>query len=135
MPAYKNRELVIGDIVEVYRNLHKECLSVRKDGLVHLHADAVYLKNANFIVSQSGRNRVLDTKKKNVHAYVRGEVISYLSDMECIEHMYEEAESAGYTRIYYNPYKVNQFVNYKTMQPVVFAHDAYVIGDRIYAKV
>jgi len=61
--------------VFVYRNIHKNCLSVRnvKTGLVMAHVDSITLKNVKFKVSAKGRERVLKEKAKNVHAGVEVE--------------------------------------------------------------
>ena len=61
--------------VEVYFNLHKKTFSVRsaKSGKVLLHTDEVHIENPEFVVRQSGRNRVLSEGRKNVHAFVRGD--------------------------------------------------------------
>lgn len=59
----------------VYRNLANGCWSVKVSGLVALHADTVLLRNAEFVVSEAGRQRVLKERRKNVHAGVRGEVV------------------------------------------------------------
>ena len=42
--------------VRVYRNLHKDCFSVKQGGLVRCHADSVTLQNVKFIVSKAGQN-------------------------------------------------------------------------------
>lgn len=59
--------------VEVYWNLHKRLFSVRKGGKVVEHAERVILTGASFDVQPSGRARVLESGRKNVHAFVRGE--------------------------------------------------------------
>ena len=56
----------------VYRNLNKNCWSIRINGLVAIHAEHVILKEAQFKVSEAGRQRVLKEKRKNVHAGVQG---------------------------------------------------------------
>ena len=58
--------------VEVYRNLHKKCWSVRQRGKVKLHTDYICLKDVEFKVSQKGRERVLREQRKNVHAFIKG---------------------------------------------------------------
>ena len=64
--------------VDVYRNLHKACYSVRSRepgdlyGRVLYHLDDVLVWNAKFVVQEKGRAKVLKTKRKNVHAFVRG---------------------------------------------------------------
>lgn len=61
-----------GRTVEVYRNLHRGCWSVRVGGLVALHTDAVHVEAATFKVSEAGRQRALREGARNVHATIRG---------------------------------------------------------------
>lgn len=64
--------------VDVYRNLHLDGVwwSIRKTGgKVLMHAQSVYLKNVEFVVSETGRQRVLKEKKKNIHAFARGTLV------------------------------------------------------------
>ena len=68
---------MIGETVEIYRNLHKKCFSIRKNGKVvdYLYADQeLHLVDVKFRVQPAGRERVRREKKKNVHAYVKGTV-------------------------------------------------------------
>ena len=63
--------------VEVYRNLHKGCFSVRalsgeNKGRVIDHVHSITLTDATFVVQPAGRDRVLREGRKNVHAFVRG---------------------------------------------------------------
>ena len=65
--------------VEVYRNLHKDCYSVRAlsgedKGRVIDHVQSITLRDVSFIVQPAGRNRVLEEERKNVHAFVRGTI-------------------------------------------------------------
>jgi hypothetical protein len=64
--------------VKVYRNLHKGCYSIQYKGRVVAHADEVLIREPVFRVQPAGRKRVLRTKKKNVHAFVVGELISFV---------------------------------------------------------
>ena len=87
--------------VEVYRNLHKNCYSVRaltgeNKGRVIDHVRSITLKDATFVVQPAGRDRVLREKRKNVHAFVRG----YVTD-ESITHG---------MRVRYDPYLNDAFV-------------------------
>lgn len=95
----KGRTLSIGQRVKVYFNLHKKCFSIQdaKTGLVVAHADAVNLKDVSFKVSESGRQRVLREKKKNVHAFVVGSFNGAIIGPE--ERL-----------AYYNPYKTDMFI-------------------------
>ena len=63
--------------VEVYRNLHKNCFSVRaltgeNKGKVIDPVQEITLKDVKFAVQPAGRKRVLKEKQKNVHAFIRG---------------------------------------------------------------
>jgi len=71
-----------GNRVRVYRNLHKDCWSVKNFEPRHplynrvvAHAEEVNLEQVKFIVSDSGYNRVHAEGRKNVHAYVQGRAI------------------------------------------------------------
>lgn len=95
--------------VFVYRNLHKNCLSVRdvKTGIVIAYVDSILLKNIKFKVSAKGRERVLREKRKNVHAGVEGEWIKseiLPNTNDCL-------------RIIYDPYKFASFVAENTLEP------------------
>ena len=92
--------------VDVYYKLHKKCLSVRKRGLVVDHVNSILLKNARFVVQPAGRKRVLKEKRKNVHAFVRGERVAVASF---------DGKSE---RITYNPYKYKSFISIETGKPV-----------------
>ena len=68
--------------VEVYWNLSRNCWSIRDvaTGRIHAHADKVSVRGAQFIVQPAGRKRVLRERKKNVHAFVRGELAVFSSE-------------------------------------------------------
>jgi len=101
----KQRSLIDPDRkVEVYRNLHKKCWSVRQDGLVKFHSQQVCLQNCKFAVQPAGRAKVLREKRKNVHAFIRG----YLWDGKISEDI---ANSNIWDNVSYNPYKSNTFVD------------------------
>lgn len=107
--------------VFVYRNLHKGCLSVRdvKTRLVIAHVDSITLQDVKFKVSQKLRQRVLNEKRKNVHAGVEG---VWIKDAK--------APSKGRRqRVTYNPYKYSFFVKEKTLEPIHEASVAYVTTD------
>jgi len=57
--------------VRVYRNLHRDCWSV-KQGIVKFHTNAIFLRDVRFIVNEKVRQRVVLNKRKEVHAYVEG---------------------------------------------------------------
>jgi len=97
--------------VEVYFNLHKHLFSVRSasSGRVILHTDRVHIRNPEFVVRQGGRQRVLKERKKNVHAFVRGN-ITVFDDFD--------PDYNGYSLVSYNPYKHDTFVDVHDVTPV-----------------
>ena len=95
---FKNRTIDTSKEVKVYKNLHNGMLSVKQDGLVVAHVDSITLKNPSFKVSQSGRNRVILEKKKNVHAFICG----------FVESVNVESKTKKQA-ISYNPYKHDFF--------------------------
>ena len=113
---------VLNKNVEVYYNLRKKCLSVRKRGLVIDHVRSILLKNAEFVVQPAGRKRVLKEKRKNVHAYVRGERVAVASFDSKSE------------RITYNPYKNKSFVSVETGKPVYKKDIVSIDGQAILAQ-
>ena len=106
--------------VEVYRNLHNGVWSVRdcKTGLVVDHVNEITISNPTFVVQPAGRRKVIEQKRKNVHAFVRGErVINSAADS------FTPAELArfwnGHTvEVTYNPYKYDSFVSKQDETPV-----------------
>lgn len=89
--------------VQVYRNLHKNCLSVRQGGIVKCHAENVVLKDCKFIINKKGRNRVRKEKRKNVHAWVKGFVVDASETWGMLPFEWEEA--------YYSPYTCDHWIS------------------------
>lgn len=90
--------------VRVYFNLHKNVYSVQhwvkgKGWRLFKHEDAVFLKDVSFKVYETGRQRVLSERRKNVHAYVIGDLC-----FEAPLHYIIE----GY-KVRYNPYVGSSF--------------------------
>jgi hypothetical protein len=124
--------------VFVYRNLHRKgcSYSLRAvegpyEGKVIGYAERLLLSNPQFYVSETGRQRVIKTLRKNVHAGIIGDVIDadyYESRHNRVslkqlvdEHrawfpwkeLHEIAEP-----ISYNPYKFGYFYFKSTTAPV-----------------
>ena len=106
----KQRSLIDPDRkVEVCRNLHKKCWSVRQDGLVKFHCAQIFMRDCKFVVQPAGRAKVLREKRKNVHAFVRG----YLWDGNVLGQRIETSNIWDniWDNISYNPYKADTFVD------------------------
>lgn len=103
--------------VRVYFNLHKKVFSVLhktpKGWRLWRHLEDICLHNVVFRISESGRQRVIKEKKKNVHAYIEGNL-----------HGNATFEANGDSHsISYNPYKYPKFhfVGKDTYTPITTA--------------
>ena len=125
--------------IEVYRNLHKDCWSVRQGGLVKFHCHEVNMRDCDFIVQQAGHARVISEKRKNVHAFVRGNLVNSESKRigKCFALNNSEIESLRwlYTwnphweRVTYNPYKYETFVYSESKEPI-YNSDRVIVDGR-----
>jgi hypothetical protein len=97
--------------VAAYYNLHKNIFSLQsreKDtyGKVIGHVESVVLKSPKFVVRQAGREKVLNDKTKNVHAFVVGYVV-------------DGVDTRNLAKIVtYNLYKYSTFVVKETEEPI-----------------
>jgi len=98
--------------VAVYYNLHKHTFSLQSRnkedyGRVIDHIDHVILKNVKFTVREAGRQKVLNEKKKNVHSFAVGELVSRVG-----------LDRGPVVEVTYNPYKYSTFVVKDTEEPI-----------------
>jgi hypothetical protein len=108
----------------VYWNLRHKCWSMKDlvTGKVAGYANRLTVRNAEFKVSEAGRQRVLTTKTKNVHAGVAG---TYNTD---------HREKRPTKRVRYNPYTCSTFVDMKG-RPVRSASLVWFESNgRVYAR-
>jgi hypothetical protein len=84
-----------------------------ESGIVRKHVERIYLENVKFVVRPAGRQRVLETKRKNVHAFVKGAARAW-TDVPL-----------GAVRVSYNPYKSGDFCDHEG-RPVKFVERAWV---------
>lgn len=137
---YPNRNLK----VFVYRNLNKKCWSIKSRGnhgvadVVIAHADRLVLSDCEYKVSQAGRKRVLEQRRKNVHAGVQGNLIWYMHDKEPKElglffswfvQITGEVKDAATVEVTYDPYKYETFINLETNKPIMNSCFAYFEDD------
>jgi hypothetical protein len=115
--------------VQLYRNLNKSrdynvwSLTQAKSkrcgasrGRLYGHGDIVLLEDCCFVVSESGRQRVINRRQKEVHAWVEGELV------ELVEHpsnaepdlMPDDVYDGRWIGITYNPYRGPDFVRRDT---------------------
>lgn len=113
--------------VFVYYNLHKNCFSVKalqgpNKGKVVAHLDQLVLEYVWFKVSETGRQRVLREKRKNVHAGVEG-------------YWYQDRqhETAGLSReVMYDPYKYSTFVTVDSQAAIHTAPRALLVNKKVF---
>lgn len=104
MDLIPGRAIHPGQYVKVYVNLNKQgrfSIVDMKTGLVCAYVTNCTLTDAQYYVSASGRRKVNETKRKMVHAWVRG----YLQEVET-DHPDDFHEP-----VTYNPYLNEAFVN------------------------
>lgn len=118
LKPFKKRFIDPTQEVEVYRNLTVKKWSVRQDKVV-AHGDIVILKNPQFIVGESGRQRVLKERTKNVHAWIKGELVT-----NCTKADFDHLDKFNAV---YDPYKYKSFTLIPFFVPVHCAD--YVIMD------
>ena len=125
--------LKYGDKIEVYRNLHKKCFSVRHKGKVvgYLQdSEQLSLTNVKFVVQPAGHAKVLREKKKNVHAFVRGEYTGFKNNL--IEELYfGTVEELDFSSVSYNPYKSDKFIAEADGKPVAWFPQALIRGGKV----
>lgn len=134
--------------VFIYRNLNrsghiysiKSLEGISKNRVIG-YAPRLIVDNAQLVVSQAGRERVLKTKRKNVHAGVVGDLVmvsGWITRMHnskadfqyCNEENFKKNFPVG-TPITYNPYKYKTFVNKFTEQPIVRADRVTFSGENV----
>jgi hypothetical protein len=105
---YRRRKLDPHEQVEVYRNLNRPngpWFSVRQFGKVIGHVREAILLDATFVVHEAGRQRVLRTGHKNVHAWIRGTLVGGSSQV---------GEPVFGKAVYYRPSDADHFYTEST---------------------
>ena len=97
--------------VYVYRNLHKNCFSVRQNGKVIDCVKSITLKCVRFLVGKKGREQVLRECRKNVHAGISGYVVEPKSIQGILGSLTPH-------KVTYDPYKHETFVKAEDCSPV-----------------
>lgn len=124
--GYDNENLEFTGIkVMVYYNLHKKTFSIQHKGLVITHADYVKLKDVEFRVRKTGKEKVRTEKSKNVHAFVVGKLEDFCK-FPC-DNLPKESEGNIIT---YDPYKHDSFVYKDNGEPIQNATEVEMINRR-----
>ena len=112
---------------DVYRNLHTDTWSLvdRESGKVAAHPAEAIIMDARLIVQPAGNAKVRKTKKKLVHAYVRG----WRGSFDELQDLNIKALDKG-VKITYNPYQHTSFVVAETNTPIQAADWVYLASDK-----
>ena len=110
-------------IVKVYRNLRQRCWSIKDGKKPIYHLGGLRLKDCIFRVQPAGRARVLRENRKNVHAYVKGEICSFKHDYLAI-----------HSSCTYDPFLYSTFVDLITKKPLFVAKEVVFLphGEVLY---
>lgn len=117
--------------VRVYKNLR---LSTKRDpmysvmykGRVIAHVRSIILAGAKFIVRESGRQRVLREKRKNVHAFVEGEWARG-------KKAHRLFGTCFFSEVKYNPYMAPTFIRTAYRTPIHIADGAMIGKSGVFA--
>lgn len=113
----------VGEKVKVYYNLNKKTFSVTHKNKVVLYADYIKMKDVKFHVREGGRQKVLKDKRKNVHAFIIGELEDY-----CKFPCNKIPNPKGSEVITYDPYEHKSFVHKKDNTPIYNANEVEMIN-------
>jgi hypothetical protein len=117
-----------GKTVSVYYNLHRKCLSMRVKGVVVDHPHAVVLKNVKFRVQPAGRAKVLKEKRKNVHAFVCGQLVETYGPT-IPWHGGKKIFSTDF-QVVYNPYKYKTFIKKDSGESILETYKYTLINNK-----
>lgn len=99
--------------VRVFKNWKQNCYSIMQGGRLLASARQVRLSAVEFRVRESGRQRMLKEKRRNVHAFAVGHLLDYVHPSD--DRQLDEMRGRG---VFYNPYLYETFVDDETRAPV-----------------
>jgi len=112
--------------VRVFKNLKYGCYSIMQRGVIRASAKQVRLSDVEFRVRESGRQRMLREKRKNVHAFAVGRLVDYVHPGDERELARMEGRDA-----FYDPYRYPSFVDCETKAPVTSVRAAHFDEDGV----
>ena len=106
-----------------------DVISVKIPGQHIEYASWVSLRDAEFRVSEPGRQRCITQGVRNLHAWVVGEEILRVGS----HWGYNQAPCpAGYRQAVYDPWKGGTFVDSETLTPVLHADLVIMAGKKVF---
>lgn len=131
--------------VDVYWNKTKGCYSIRHRGLVVGHASKVLIREPRYAVNTATRDRIRETGRKEVHAFVRGHLEAWKGETTAVgdrfhlaplwladDRRYEAFAGAAGQFVSYNPLNDDAFKRTATGQPIT--HGEMVLMTRVPRK-
>jgi len=112
----------------LYRNLRTGGFSVKHRGRVCERANFIVMSDVEFRVSEVGRQRVINEKSKNVHAYM-------VADSYHLPASLFSWKQNKMIPVTYNPYEHDTFVNAKTGEPIHEAKYAIARNGRVWVEI
>ena len=99
--------------VRVFKNLKHGCYSIMQRGVIRASARQVRLQDVEFRVRETGRQRMLRERRRNVHAFAVGRLVDYVHPDDSREIAPIMGRDA-----FYDPYRFPSFVDGETNAPV-----------------
>jgi hypothetical protein len=131
--------------IRLYRNLSPQYRQQRawsvmamegpKKGKVVGVVDGAVLKDASFVVSEAGRQRVLRDQQKNVHAFVQGQLVrTYALDTLKKSTDGDDLVQGVNVRIGYDPYRTPKMIREDCLEVVERSPLVVASPGGVYAK-
>ena len=102
--------------VRVFKNPKLGCYNIMQGGLIKATARQIRLRDAEFLVRESGRLRMLRENRRTIHAYIQGRLVDYAHPDEA-----KTISQLAGRSVTYNPYRYNSFVDRETETPLANA--------------
>lgn len=102
--------------VRVFKNWKLGCYNIMQSGKLLTSARQVRLSGVEFLVRESGRKRMLENGRRNIHAYAVGTLVDYVHPAES-----RDLDKITGRGVFYDPYKFSSFVDFETEYPVTAA--------------
>ena len=106
--------------VRVFRNWKRGCYNIMQNGRLLASAKQVRLSGVEFLVRESGRARMLQQGRRNIHAYAIGRLVDYTHPSDT-----HDLDRITGRSIFYDPYRFASFVDGDTEAPVTSAETAH----------
>lgn len=120
----------MGAKYQAYRNLNKPgFFSIRHKGLVVEYAEQMVMHDCDFHVSLSGRERMVQRRRKAVHAWVSG------SKYEQLDKKSSALDLSKMEELWYCPYFCKDFMGVKSGKVYKRAKKVIFINNKCYASV